>query len=297
MLPSFPDSLLRNIYKFIYKIFYPKAYKHNRRFWPLYRAQRDQQARLEKIYYKEQLISDNLLSIPTPNQKCMLIATGPSIQQLPKDIFQRSDIDYIGVNGAIALEGLHFNTYIIIDHNFVECRFDLVQKVLKSDCTFYTTPRCLDMILRRVKFQDICCKFKTIETITRDIVEVFLDRATPVDKNNPNFYVRNNFGFSRDVFSGTFDYFTVAYVALQVIYSLHYQEIYIAGLDMSDFSKPRFYETADNKQPTLLDTHMATVLEAFDLAAALFQEDQIKVFNLSPNSAIQSFNKVSAEMI
>ncbi|MHA3983046.1 lipopolysaccharide biosynthesis protein [Acinetobacter venetianus] len=297
MLPSLSDTLLRNIYKFIYKIFYPKTYKHNRRFWPLYRVQRNERGRLEKVYFKNQLVSDNLMIQPAKTSKCMLIATGPSIQQLPNEVFQKTDIDYIGVNGAIALDNIHYNSYIIIDHNFVDARFDLVEKVLQSNCTFYTTPRCLDMILRRIRFTDIQCSIKTIETITRDFMEVFLDEEMLVNKTAEHFFIHDDFGFSKDIFNGTFDYFTVAYVALQIVNSLNYTEIFIAGLDMSNFSKPRFYETTDDKQPTLLDIHSETVLQAFDAAAIFFKEHQISVYNLSPNSAVESFEKRSFEVI
>ncbi len=48
----------------------------------------------------------------------MLIATGRSVHQLETSYLQRSDIDYIGVNSAIALSGVKFKYYVIIDHNF-----------------------------------------------------------------------------------------------------------------------------------------------------------------------------------
>lgn len=297
MVHLFPDHILRNIYKFVYKIFFPKEYKHNRRFWPLYQVQRNERGGLEKVFFRKKLVSNNLEKIDTENKKCMLIATGPSIQLLGHEQLHRTDIDYIGVNGAISLDHILFKNYVIIDHNFIECRFDLVKKVLLTKCTFYTTPRCLDMILREVKFEDIFCTIKVIETITRDKIDIFLDKSTIVDKTNQNFYIHNEFGFSKDIFQATFDYFTVAYVALQVINTIRYEEIYIAGLDMSNFSKPRFYETSEDKQPTLLDIHTETVLSAFDTAALFFQENGTKVYNLSKDSAVQSFEKIDCNTL
>lgn len=76
-----------------------------------------------------------------------------SVQQIPPEVFTRSDIDYVGLNGAISMPNVVFKHYVIIDHNFVESRFDLVLKVLNSNCTFYTTPRCLDSILRKFYFR------------------------------------------------------------------------------------------------------------------------------------------------
>ncbi|RPE47893.1 Kdo-III transferase WaaZ [Acinetobacter sp. BIGb0102] len=292
MIHFFSGSISRSIYKLIYKIFFPKAAKHNRRYWPLYSVTRDQHHRIEQIYYKKQLVSDNLAPQQINHKKCMLVAAGPSIQQLDREILHRTDIDYIGVNGAIAFDSIKFSSYIIIDHNFVGCRFDLVQKVLNTECTFFTTPRCLDIILRQVPIEDIRCQIKTIETITDNVTEVFLDRAKHFDQNEKDFFIQNGFGFSQDIFKGTFDYFTVAYVALQVIYTLSYKEIYIAGLDMNNFTQPRFYESSERQQPTTLNRHVNEVFQAFDVAATLFQEKEIKVFNLSQTSAVHAFEKI-----
>jgi Kdo-III transferase WaaZ len=84
----------------------------------------------------------------------------------------------------------------------------------------------------------------------------------------------------------------VAYVALQILYTLGYKEIYIAGLDMNNFSQPRFYESIGGQQPTTLNHHVDDVFQAFDVAATLFKEKEIKVFNLSPSSAVQAFEKI-----
>lgn len=297
MVHFFSGSISRSLYKLIYKIFFPKAAKHNRRYWPLYTVTRDQHYRIERIYYKKQLVSNNLAPQQINYKKCMLVAAGPSIQQLDPEILHRPDIDYIGVNGAIAFESITFSSYIIIDHNFVDCRFDLVRKVLNTDCTFFTTPRCLDMILRQVRIDEIRCQIKIIETITDNIIEVFLDHAKHYDQNEKDFFIQKGFGFSQDIFKGTFDYFTVAYVALQVIYTLSYKEIYIAGLDMNNFTQPRFYEKHEHQQPTTLNRHVNEVFQAFDVAAALFHQKGIHVFNLSQSSAVHAFEKIDPKIL
>ena len=292
------DRISRSFYKLIYKIFFPKALHHNRRYWPFYKAERDQQQRLHKIYYKKQLVSSNeIREQKAQNKKCMLITTGPSIQTLDPKLLQQPDIDYIGVNGAISLDTIQFSSYVIIDHNFIMQRFDLVQKVLQTNCTFFTTPRCLDEILKRFQFKNIHCKIQTIETITSGTVETFLGPVKQFNSQDQDFFIYNKFGFSKDIYKGTFDYFTVAYVALQIIYAFNYKEIYIAGLDMNNFSQPRFYENKNNKQPTMLDHHTTEIFQAFTAAAQLFQDHQIKVWNLSLNSTVNSFEKIDAKYI
>ncbi|OTG67352.1 lipopolysaccharide biosynthesis protein [Acinetobacter silvestris] len=291
MYQFFSNKFIRNIYKFLYKTFSPKSFKHNRRYWPYYQLQRSKQGHLQQVYFQKKLVSDNMCPLPTNQKKCMLVATGPSIKELDPQLFTQLDFDYIGVNGAISLTPIKFKHYIIIDHNFIVNRFDLVLQVLNCDCTFFTTPRCLDLILRRVQISNIKCSIKVIETISHNVIDVFLGQSTTVDKHKPNYYFHHDFGFSEDIFDAVFDYYTVAYVALQVIYALNYKEIHIAGLDMNNFSQPRFYEQHHNKQATCLDLNIAAVVQAFDTAAEFFKLKQIKVYNLSKNSLIESFEK------
>lgn len=287
----FSDRVSRSIYKLIYKIFFPKSLKHNRRYWPLYAVKRDEKNRIQKIYYRKKLVSDNLAPNHIVNQKCMIIATGPSIQQLDPEILHRPDIDYIGMNGAVTLNSVKFSSYVIIDHNFIDSRFDLVKKVLATNCSLFTTPRCLEIILRLIKFEEIICQIKVIETITDDIVETFLGPAKKFDRNENDFFIYNHLGFSQDIFKGTFDYYTVAYVSLQVAHALNYKQIYLAGLDMNNLSQPRFYENSNCQQPTTLNLHLDAIFKAFDTAAVFLKEKKIQVFNLSQQSAIKSFEK------
>jgi predicted peptidase len=53
MVHFFSGRISRSIYKLIYKLFFPKVAKHNRRYWPLYSVERDSQNRIEKIYFKK----------------------------------------------------------------------------------------------------------------------------------------------------------------------------------------------------------------------------------------------------
>lgn len=223
----------------------------------------------------------------------MLIATGPSVKHIPDSVLSRQDLDYIGVNGAISLTQINFKYYIIVDHNFTNNRFDLVFKVLSNkSCTLFTTPRCLDLILRKVHTDQILCNIRVIEPITEGEVERFLGPRYHIDSEQDHFFQHNNKGFSKHIDNAVFDYFTVAYIALQITYALAYIDIYIAGVDMNNFNQPRFYENSDNKQPTMLDYYLKDTLQAFDTAALFLKQEGINVYNLSLESAIQSFEKL-----
>ena len=298
MQPFLFHHIFRNITKFIYKMCLPKEYKHNRRYWPYFSVQRNTQGDLEKVFFRKKLIADNTNQVTTSKRKCVLVATGPSVKNIDHKFFNNPEYDFIGVNGAISLDYIHFKYYVIIDHNFTGNRFDLVMKVLQSDCTLFTTPRCLDVILRRIHPNTIKCSIRVIETISQDkTIDLFMGKQTPVDLSQSYFHLYGQFGFSTNIFNAVFDYFTVAYVALQVAYSIGFKEIFIAGLDMNNFAQPRFYEDKENKQPTMLDQYLDLTLPAFDAASEFFKENHIDVYNLSPNSAVESFKKINTNSL
>ncbi|MFW1849553.1 lipopolysaccharide biosynthesis protein [Acinetobacter guillouiae] len=293
----FSNFILRNIYKLIYKHSHPKTYRHNRRYWPYYSVKRNKFGGIDQIYFRKKLVVDNSVMPTNACKKSMLIATGPSIQKYPADVFQKQDIDYIGVNGSISLDNVQFKYYVIIDHNFTQNRFDLVLKVLQSQCTFFTTPRCLDIIFRKIHPDQIKCQIKVIETITEGKVERFLGPRITINPHQNYFYLEGNKGFSQHIHDSIFDYFTVPYVALQIVYALSYQEIYLAGLDMNNFNQPRFYEKSTNKQPTMLNQYLTEIFPAFEAASHFLNKQNIKVYNLSLKSAIESFEKLDPKLL
>ena len=288
----FSEIVPRSFYKFIYKHSHRRSYRHNRLYWPHYHVERNSRGELKRIFFKKHLVVDNTHFEHSHNKACMLVATGPSIKDVDKTLFQRSDIDYIGVNGAISLNDVNFRYYVIIDLNFTKNRFDLIERVLLSRCTLFTVPRCLDLILRRMRSSKIHCDIKVVELICQGEIERFFGPKTRVDTSKGHFFEYRSFGFSSHIFDAVYDYFTVTYVALQIIGALQYTKVYIAGLDMNQFTQPRFYEDGTNKQPTMLNQYSSIVFPAFDAAAKFFSERNVQVYNLSTESAVESFDKV-----
>ena len=289
------NHFVRNLTKYTYKLLKPSTYKHNRRYWPFYRVVRNASGQIDQVFFRNTLIADHTLNLKNKHSKCMLIATGPSIKKIPDKFFKYEKLDYIGVNGAIALNEVTFQHYVIIDHDFVQNRFDLVERVLDTACNFFTTARCLDYILRKVKIEQIRCQFKIIEITSNCKNELFMGNTIHVDEKVKSNDFYNGFGFSTHMYDTVFDYYTVAYTALQIMSGLNYQHIYIAGVDMNNFDLPRFYETLDAKQPTLLNQHTQSIIAAFETAAYFFESQKVSVYNLSPHSLIKSFNKLTLE--
>ena len=288
--------VIRNLAKYTYKFLHPNSYKHNRRYWPFYRVIRNEQGHIEKVFYRKQLVAEQSTAITPTHPTCVLVATGPSSKSIPAQYIDNKDIDFVGMNGAIALTHINFKHYVIIDHDFIQNRFDLVQQVLNTRCNFFTTARCLDEILKKISLQNIQCQIKIIEIMSTGKLERFMGDTLQQHSNHPHAFFDQGFGFSLNYHDFIFDYYTVAYVALQIIFGLNYKTIYMVGVDLNHLNAPRFYETEQNKQPTLLNQHLDEILTAFNTASILFKQKNIEVYNLSESSLVQCFPKKPEEI-
>ncbi|WP_353166401.1 lipopolysaccharide biosynthesis protein [Acinetobacter sp.] len=290
----FSNIFLRNFFKYFYKISHPKSFNHNRRYWPYFSVERNAQGFLDKVFYKNKLIADNTKKNKPINDTCVIIATGPSINEIDMAFFRKQEYDYFGLNGAISLPDTNFKYYVIIDHDFIQNKFNLVTQILENKkCIFFTTPRCLELILRKYPYEEVQCTLQIIETITEKKLERFLGPKIILSQSLNTFDIieDSNFGFSTEIFNAVYDYYTVAYVALQIAYYLNYKRILIAGLDMSNFTQPRFYETVDDKQPTRLEEDFEAIFLAFNASASFLKKNKVQVINLSINSSIHAFEK------
>ncbi|MDR2926075.1 MAG: hypothetical protein LBU76_09065 [Azoarcus sp.] len=103
----------------------------------------------------------------------------------------------------------------------------------------------------------------------------------------------NRIGFSKNMARGFYNSRTVVYTALQLVYTLGFQKVFIVGMDMNK-AVGRFY---DNKSgnfpqkilPTTIDVDYDNyILPSFKIFSEKFlkKQDSFKVFNLSKSSRI-----------
>lgn len=282
----------RNLYKQIYRNFFPKNMHHNKNFWPFYRVIRDENNYIKSIYFKGEKLP--IVNQWHPKKKnIMLVATGPSVKKLDKKLFSHQDFDYIGVNGAIALGYCKFEYYCIFDPGFIKNRADLVMQILLEVNYLFVSAECLNLILTNFKLTDIRCKLTLLERVNlHNQVEFFMsEKKELTDEFSNHAYIENGLGFSKNINRFVFDYHTIAYVALQVSSYLRYEKVYMVGVDFTDLGKPRFYENLNNKQCTALHNFIDCIEQAFHLASCYFNDNQIKVVNLSAESIIECFEK------
>lgn len=286
------EKIKISLFKNIYTIFTFKHSHHNKCFWPYFKVSRENY-KIKEITYKKLVIPSSKISIPK-KETLIIVATGPSIKQLPEGILENKNYDYLGVNGAISLRNTKFIYYVIFDQGFIINRFDLVKEILETDCILFTRAECLLNICKKIDITTIKCKIKILNRVNiENKIECFMDKNLAIHQNSPNYFLKEKFGFSLNIEECVFDYHTVAYVALQIAYSLNYKYIYIAGLDLTNLEKPRFYENESNKQATELKENIEEIKLAFNTASIILNKKKIKVFNLSKDSLIEDFPKIT----
>lgn len=299
--PMSENKLKTWFLKTLYRLFRNKKFHHNKNFWYLFNVSRNQNDEIVEVTYKNEKLKINTSPIHSKKHKTLIIvATGPSVNEIPKNLFDPEQYDFLGVNGAISLSEIKFRFYCIIDQSFIKKRVDLVRKIVSNDeITLFCNYLSLYEILKFIDLSEINCSFKILDLVTDGIGYLFMDEKKVINEDyiSDHHYWFNSYSFSSNINELVFDYGTVAYPALQVGYSLGYKQLYFVGLDMNNFDKPRFYENHSNMLPTSLDHHFITIQNAFHSASLFLEKAGVNVINLSPNSAITSFQKENMDAL
>lgn len=287
------DLFSRWVCKTAYRLTHSEKYRHNKNLWPYFKVERNSSGSIQHVFYKKRKLNNIEITAIERTRPLLILASGPSVNTIPSGFFD-DHFDYMGVNGAIAMRSMDFEWYTIIDRGFVIKRIDLVREIVsRENIVLFCPCKCLEVICSLIPWRDIRCKFKIIETVTNAIVHQFLGATYPIEPANPSFNWYNEFGFSDDVNRLIFDYGTVTYPALQIACALGYKNIYIAGLDMSNFAIPRFYECSDNMQSTRLERDFNHIINAFITAQSYCEHNNVQVINLSLSSAVTAFPKIA----
>jgi Kdo-III transferase WaaZ len=231
----------------------------------------------------------------------LLTATGPSTREINFSLLPEH-IPVMGVNGAWHLsDRITFSLYTIVDMGFFDKRPEIIRAIIsQSGIILFTTMHGIAKILDRYA-EDLQCRLALVEDGCYKIYQPKVAQGAirqtyqHIDslRYDPQ---RPDVCFSTDIRQGIFDAGTVVYWALQILAWLGFKTILISGLDMTNFSQPRFYETQQNQLPSYLATKVESlVMPSFALAASVLQQSQIRVINFSPKSAVPEtiFEKVS----
>lgn len=92
-------------------------------------------------------------------------------------------------------------------------------------------------------------------------------------------------GVSLDITQGFVEAGTVAYAAAQLAFGLRPSAIHLYGVDLLNTQQPRFYETAHNAAPIMLDKAVASrIVPSFDWLKRVYARQQVALINQSPVS-------------
>ena len=238
-----------------------------------------------------------------------IIASGPSIQQLP--LTELLDTPTIFVIGSISLIGQHQFTdiagYVISDARFINHQPEILQQYYTGQPLYATL-----------------AVFEAMATTHPDIMQTYhhaMRVLYPVDRpwgvksnklsfnklifkkkllnkkiplsyfiNNPNFIIDSDhkaadIGVSLNITHGFVEAGTVAYVAAQLAFSRQAASIHLSGIDLLNSKQPRFYENKNNSAPSMLSKVMnERIVPSFNLLGRIYQSHGVPVINHSPIS-------------
>ena len=292
-----------SLFKQIYRYTHPRTFRHNENLWPYMKISRATTGEINTLQYRGKKIPIVDLSAlrNTFSGPIILAASGPSINEINFD--RHPSIPLMGVNGAWFLDdALRFSLYTIVDMGFFDKKPEIIAQIINNPkVTLFTTAHGIARIIDGFGIENTHCRLALIENAAFRIHQASLKpfELKKTYKNSIGIHFpdnRDDIGFATDICSGIFDAGTVVYWALQIISYLGFDEIFILGLDMNNFDKPRFYESNNNKIPTDLEGMVDNIIfPALHHAKNVLKENKIKVINLSINSSVPNeiFQKVS----
>ena len=294
---------MSTFFKQIYRYTRPRDYRHNENLWPYVAITRAPTGEIVSMRYRgESVALQQISSLQGWYSGSVLItATGPSIKEMDFSGFPAMPV--VGVNGAYALhDKIDFQFYVIVDMTFIDKKSEMVQGVISNPAiTLFTTLHGVVKIIDAFTSSKIQCQVVIIEDACYKIYKrkVMPEKIWDTYRGVTEISIcpeHKHIAFNNDIRTGIFDAGTVVYWALQIVAFMGFQTVYIAGLDMNNFTQPRFYENEKNKLPCFLDEKFPNLIEpAFRHAGMVLQKKGISVKNLSKHSALGNdiFEKVN----
>lgn len=299
------------IFKLIYRLSHSKRYKHNRKRWPHVKITRGQFGQITYFSYRgNNFPIVDLISLKNSfSGELIIIASGPSVNQI--NFTKSSTVTTLGVNGSYHLKGtVNFNLYIITDIHFFSQRSDIVKQIISDNqLLLFVQVDGLVKLIDQFGKTNILCKIALIEDafkLTYGPIRTITELENDKNRNKSIYFYHNNYinhepiAFETNILQGIFPAKTVVYWALQIVAFLGFKTIYLAGVDMNNFSSPRFYETTDNITYSQLELDFEkNILPAFEHASSVLKKLDISVINMSLNSALSTniFEKKSYDEI
>ncbi len=251
------------------------------------------------------LLSSSDLREGVQSGACFLVASGPSM--IAKYLPMLKGRASFCVNGSIALfSEVDFGPtyYVCNDHGVAKAKYDLLLEGVKRAEYSFLSPAALSLLMERdpdiAKASRIMLleradqRFQSLSMTTKKYRRYL--RSSPEFAYSPDITGKKVIGFSKDVDLGVCDVRTVAYMVIQIAYSLGFNSCVMAGVDLG--GDKRCYDEANPFPSYLEQNYEKYILPGFKLIAELASPESFQVFNLSDESRIpgEVIPRVSFEM-
>lgn len=300
-----PD--MGTLFKQLYRYSHSRRFRHNENLWPYVKITRASEGHISSLSLRGQSVK--LVNLNDLHHQyagdLLLIASGPSVNDT--DFTPLQHIPAMGMNGSWFMrDKTHFKFFVIVDMTFIDQRLSMVEDMVRDpEIILFTTLRCIVQLIDYIGYSSLRCQVAIVEdacyknfqprVLTEEIHQTYQHEQS-VSFSEAD----RNIAFFKDIRKGVFDAGTVAYWALQIIQYMGFNRIIIAGLDMNNFHKPRFYENENDISPCGLEQQFLGLIEpSFRLSSNVLKELFVEVLNLSPYSALDSsiFKKVKPDDI
>lgn len=102
-------------------------------------------------------------------------------------------------------------------------------------------------------------------------------------------------GFSEDLTQGIYSGYTVSYFALQIAAYMGFREIFFLGLDLNHQADQTHFFGTDFRSRNHVDTEFPRMRRMLTAGAEHARRLGVQVYNCSPDSALDCFQKVTYE--
>ena len=217
-----------------------------------------------------------------------IIASGPSIKTI-KNTSQFKHLSCACVNGSYALAeqfGFVPDYYIVCDPVFVNCQPELFMRAIKGSRRFVTQHH----LIHRAAQKGLDLTQAQEIFVYDDLIRPFMNVKQPLsffsqDREHFLTHPVHNMVYSMALKLGLFPSGTVVYNAVQILYGVGVDDLYIFGMDLN--SQKRFYEDTPTAPTNIEDSYEEKTLPSFELTAEYLKIHPNKhMWNCSPDSRL-----------
>jgi len=222
----------------------------------------------------------------------IIFLSGPTSLKTPLSVLKANDV--ITVNGSARYlldNGVAPFIYVLTDSRFLiqrrddfyefskSSRFTIVNRDVYEDASEedkrYLEQHCF--IIRPLYKREKGGVFKKLSLHWQASRNPHIHVRVPLSKR------KRLVGFSTRISDGYCSCHTIAFTALQIAYSLHYERIVFSGLDLTG-ACTRFYDESNNPMPSELSKDLGKILPFFAFAQEVVGD--LNVYNLSEDTAV-----------